>query len=53
LKSKFKAKVVSVLTHREDANDWWIENSKIIKQIGEELLGKTSGKEAPHGKETW
>jgi hypothetical protein len=29
LKSKFKLKVVSVLSHREDANDWWIETVKL------------------------
>ena len=38
---------------KENANEWWEENSKIIRKVAEEVLGKTSGKGIPQGKDTW
>ncbi|XP_063600739.1 uncharacterized protein LOC134776918 [Penaeus indicus] len=38
---------------KEDTNEWWEENSKVIRRVAEEVLGKTSGKGMPQGKGTW
>ena len=37
----------------ENPNTWWTTNSKHIIGIGEEVFGKTSGKDPPQDKETW
>ena len=37
----------------EDVQDWWTENSKVILRIGEEVLGKSSGRKPPNDKESW
>ena len=38
---------------KDDINAWWGHNSKVILRVGEELLGKTSGKGKPVDKEAW
>ncbi|XP_013774375.1 uncharacterized protein LOC106459310 [Limulus polyphemus] len=53
LKDQFKERVMNEITPKENANEWWRENSNIIRRIGEELLGKTSGRGAPQDKEWW
>ncbi|KAG8238180.1 hypothetical protein J437_LFUL014056 [Ladona fulva] len=52
-KNEFLQKVLSELKSPEDVQEWWENNSKTIKNIGEKVLGKTSGKGAPPEKETW
>ncbi|XP_063588916.1 uncharacterized protein LOC134766090 [Penaeus indicus] len=41
------------VTSKEDTNEWWEENSKVIRRVAEEVLGKTSGKGMPQGKNIW
>ncbi|XP_063600551.1 uncharacterized protein LOC134776734 [Penaeus indicus] len=53
LKVEFKEKVMREVTSKEDTNEWWEENSKVIRRVAEEVLGKTSGKGMPQGKDTW
>ncbi|KAK3884449.1 hypothetical protein Pcinc_011284 [Petrolisthes cinctipes] len=53
LKQQFKERVLNEITPKENANEWWEENSNIIRRVGEELLGKTSGRGAPQDKESW
>nr|XP_027226231.1 uncharacterized protein LOC113818249 [Penaeus vannamei] len=33
--------------------EWWENNSGVIRAVGEEVLGKTSGKGPPENKESW
>ncbi|KAG8239289.1 hypothetical protein J437_LFUL019067 [Ladona fulva] len=51
-RDEFVQKVLSELKSPEDVQEWWEVNNK-TKKIGEEVLGKTSGKGAPPEKETW
>ena len=44
LRIQFKERVINEIASKENANKWWEVNSEIIRQVGEELLGKTSGK---------
>lgn len=37
----------------EKVQVWWEVNSKMIKKVAEEVLGRTSGKTIPTDKETW
>ncbi|XP_068201204.1 uncharacterized protein [Palaemon carinicauda] len=37
----------------EDVQEWWTENSKVILRIGEEVLGKSSGRRPLNDKELW
>ena len=53
LKMQFKERVINEIASKENANKWWEVNSEIITQVGEELLGKTSGKGVLQDKETW
>ncbi|XP_063595885.1 uncharacterized protein LOC134772741 [Penaeus indicus] len=53
LKVDFKEKVMREVTSKEDTNEWWEENSKVIRRVAEEVLGKTSGKGMPQGKDIW
>ena len=50
---EFKEKVMREITSKEDPNEWWEENSKVVRRVAEEVLGKTSGKGKPLGKDTW
>ena len=47
MKAEFKNKVLDKMEETEDPNTWWTTNSKHIIGIGEEVFGKTSGKD-PH-----
>ena len=53
LKAEFKNKVLDKMEETQDPNTWWTTNSKHIFGIGEEVFGKTSGKDPPQDKETW
>ena len=53
VKVKFKEKVMIEVRPKEDANEWWEETSQVIRKVAEEVLGKTSGKGTPQGKDTW
>ena len=37
----------------EDVQEWWTENSEVILRIGEEVLGKSSGRKPPNDNESW
>ena len=50
---EFNNEVMREVTLKENANEWWKENSKIIRKVAEEVLGKPSGKGIPQGKDTW
>ncbi|XP_063611527.1 uncharacterized protein LOC134785169 [Penaeus indicus] len=50
---EFKEKVMREVTFKEDTNEWWEENSKVIRSVAEEVQGKISGKGMPQGKDTW
>ena len=52
MKAEFKNKVLDKMEETENPNTWWTTNSKHIIGIGEEVFGKTSGKEPPQDKET-
>ena len=52
-KTRFKEEVMREITPKESVNEWWKDNSSMIVRIGEEVLGKTSGKGPPGDKETW
>ncbi|KAG8223660.1 hypothetical protein J437_LFUL001767 [Ladona fulva] len=52
-RDKFVQKVLLELKSPVDVQEWWEVNIKTIKKIGEEVLGKRSGKGAPPEKETW
>ncbi|KAI5715060.1 hypothetical protein M8J77_009915 [Diaphorina citri] len=49
----FKRKVMEKAKRIEGVNQWWEENSKVIKEVAVNALGKTSGKGAPNDKESW
>ena len=53
LRSKFKQKVLGRLSLPENVQEWWRRNSQVILKVGEEILGKTSGKRPPADKESW
>ncbi|XP_068237110.1 uncharacterized protein [Palaemon carinicauda] len=53
LRVLFKERVLEADRLHEDIQKWWTENSKVILRMGEEVLGKSSGKRPPHGKESW
>lgn len=38
---------------KDDVEEWWNHNSHVIRQAGEEIFRKTSGKGPPNDKETW
>ncbi|XP_068233583.1 uncharacterized protein [Palaemon carinicauda] len=48
----FKERVLEAVRLHEDVQQWWIENSKVILRIGEEVLGKSSGRRPPNDKES-
>ena len=33
-------------------NEWWKQNSSVLRRVGEEVLGMSTGK-GPRDKETW
>lgn len=37
----------------EEEDNIWANSCKIITEVGESVLGKTSGKSPPKDKETW
>ena len=53
LRTMFKERVLEAIRLHEDVQEWWTENSKVILKIGEELLGKSSGRKPPNDKESW
>lgn len=53
LAEAFKSEVLGRISTKEKANDWWETNSKVIMRVGEEILGRTSGKGQPGNKESW
>jgi hypothetical protein len=52
LKLEFKRRVFQKLS-ADSEQDLWKKSAKIITQVGEKILGKTSGKGGPQDKETW
>ncbi|XP_068243791.1 uncharacterized protein [Palaemon carinicauda] len=52
LRVLFKERVLEVVRLYEDVQEWLTENSKVILRIGEEVLGKSSGR-TPNDKELW
>ncbi|KAI5735287.1 hypothetical protein M8J77_016627 [Diaphorina citri] len=50
---EFKQKVLEEIVQKENVQEWWDVNSNIIRRIGSNVLGKTTGKGAPQKKETW
>ena len=53
LRRKFKDRVLRELDFPETVQEWWGVNSKMIRTVGEEVVGKTSGKGPPEDKEAW
>ena len=53
LRTMFKERVLEAIRLHEDVQEWWTENSKVILKIGEELLGKSSGRKHINAKESW
>ncbi|KAI5735640.1 hypothetical protein M8J77_020866 [Diaphorina citri] len=49
----FRRKVMEETRPIEGVNEWWNENSRVIKQVAVNILGKTSGKSPPNDKESW
>ncbi|XP_063865377.1 craniofacial development protein 2-like [Scylla paramamosain] len=45
LKAEFKIKVLDRMVEAEDPDTWWTTSSRHIIEIGEEVCGKTSGKD--------
>ncbi|KAI5720925.1 hypothetical protein M8J77_013248 [Diaphorina citri] len=43
----FRRKVMEETRPIEGVNEWWNENSRVIKQVAVNILGKTSGKSPP------
>lgn len=50
---QFKEKVLEEWVEADSVQEWWTANSRMLRRVGEEALGKTSGKKAPADKETW
>lgn len=53
VREEFRNKVLDSVVERENVEEWWDVNSKIIREIGVKIVGKTSGKGLPVDKETW
>ena len=53
LRARFKENVLREIRLKNEVNEWWETNSKVILRHGEEILGKTSGNGPPEDKETW
>ncbi|XP_068200663.1 uncharacterized protein [Palaemon carinicauda] len=53
LRALFKERLLEAVRLHEDVQEWWTENSKGILRIGEEVLGKSSGRRPPNDKESW
>ena len=53
LRAVFKERVLAEIRVYEDVQVWWTENSEVILRIGEEVLGKSSGRKPPNDKESW
>ena len=52
-RQEFKEKVLREARLPEGVKQWWDHNSEVIKRIGAEVLGMTSGKTPPCDKEGW
>ncbi|KAI5726127.1 hypothetical protein M8J77_024147 [Diaphorina citri] len=52
IRNQFKNEVL-IQVEKSEKSDWWKKTSVVIKDVGEKILGKTSGKGAPRDKETW
>ncbi|XP_068205284.1 craniofacial development protein 2-like [Palaemon carinicauda] len=53
LRVLFKERVLEAVRLHDDVKELWTENSKVILRIGEEVLGKSSGRRPPNDKESW
>ena len=51
-KRQFKEKVLENWVEADSVQEWWMENSRVMRRAAGEVLGKTSGKKAPANKET-
>ena len=52
----FRERVLSSIgevVELEELEDWWIAIVEIFRKVGEEILGKSSGKKPNKSKETW
>ena len=41
---KFKEEMLKESKLPEEVQEWWEHNRSVIKKVGEEVLGRTSGK---------
>ncbi|KAK3889077.1 hypothetical protein Pcinc_006952 [Petrolisthes cinctipes] len=53
LKDQFKEKVLAEIELKDDVEEWWNANAGTFLQTGEEIFGRTSGRDPPNDKETW
>ena len=53
IRRRFKEAVLEAIILCEDVQEWWTENSRTIMRVGEEVLGKSSGRKPPNDKESW
>ena len=53
LKTRFKERLLEEIRLHEDVQRWWTENSELILRLGEEVLGKSTGRKPPNDKESW
>ena len=52
-RQEFKEIVLREARSPEGVQEWWNHNSNVIKRVGKEVLGETSGKRPPGDKESW
>ena len=53
LRTSFKTAVLSGIKPIEGVQAWWRENGELLRKAGEQVLGKTSGKQTQGDKDTW
>ena len=53
LRAIFQERVLEAIRLHEDVQVWWTENSEVILRIGEEVLGKSSGRKPQNDKGSW
>ncbi|XP_068243790.1 uncharacterized protein [Palaemon carinicauda] len=53
LRVLFKERVLEVVRLYEDVQEWLTKKSNVILRIGEEVLGKSSGRRPPNDKKLW
>ncbi|XP_066965686.1 uncharacterized protein [Macrobrachium rosenbergii] len=52
-KQEFKERTLRKVRLLEGVQEWWNHNIMVIKRVGGEVFGKTSGKKPTGDKETW